>query len=294
MSAPTRFPLALRTPGWCGKATIKVNGESVNPAKPGAFIDITREWRTGDEVVVKLSMPVRVRRGVYDSISMHRGPLVFSLRIEDQKRAVGQPAPGADEVEQLPKGAWNYALALDEANPAKSFELLVDVPSDRDVNPFATPPVRLIATARKVPAWTLAWNGVVALDPPAGPLRSDEPDERVTLVPFGAQDLRLTDFPVLGHSPGAINTALAFNFDANETTGWSWIGGGWWAHDGTLRTSPTGGAPGFKALVEHFTCDDLRIEADITPPPIGDAGVIFRVNKPHRSVQMPTKGTTPV
>jgi hypothetical protein len=51
------------------------------------------------------------------------------------------------------------------------------------------------------------------------------------------------------------------------------------AQDGKLRTSATGGAPGFKALVENVVYTDVRIEADVTPPPVGDAGIIFRVNK---------------
>src|SRR5207248_569970 len=121
--------------------------------------------------------------------------------------------------------------------------------------------------------------GVVAFDPPASPARSTEPDERVTLVPFGAQDLRVTDFPTLGESASATVRPLTFTFDNNDTTGWSWIGGGWWARDGKLRAVRTGGAPGYKALLENVTCMDVRLDADITPPPTGDAGVIFRVGK---------------
>jgi hypothetical protein len=282
MTEPADFPLALRTPAWCQEPGITVNGQPVAPAKPGAFDKIARRWKTGDEVVVKLPMRVRVLRGVHDSASVHRGPLVYSLRIDHDKRVVGQPAPGFDEYEQTPTSAWNYALAVDAKDPDKSFELLVDAETPADHNPFIpqTTPVKLIATARKVPEWGLAWNGVVAFDPPSSPVRSSEPDERVTLVPLGAQELRLTDFPVLGEPPAPITKPLIFTFDSNTTTGWSWIGGGWWAHDRKLRTTPTGGAPGFKALVENVTCADLRIDADITPPPVGDAGVIFRVSKP--------------
>jgi hypothetical protein len=280
MSVPAAFPLALRTPEWCEGASITVNGKPVDAAKPGTFGKITREWKTGDEVVVKLPMSVRVRRGVHGSASVHRGPLVYSLRIDADTRVVGRPAPGFDEFEQTPRSAWNYALSLDAKEPGKSFELLMDdVPPD--ANPFAaeTTPVKLAATARKVPQWGLAWNGVVALDPPASPVRSSEPEERVTLVPFGAEDLRLTDFPVLGEPAGANPKPLTFTFDANDTTGWSWIGGGWWAHDRQLRTTPSGAAPGSKALMENVDVADLRLEADVTPPPAGDAGVVFRVNK---------------
>jgi hypothetical protein len=282
MSEQATFPLALRTPGWCETPSISVNGQLNHAAKPGAFIKINREWKTGDEVVVKLPMTVRVEPGVHNSASVHRGPIVYSLQIDAAKRVVGQPAPGFDEFEQTPKTAWNYALSLDPKDPGKSVELLVDAKPAAGANPFTpeTTPVKLEATARMLPNWALAWNGVAAFDPPTSPVQSSAPNERVTLVPFGAEDLRLTDFPILGERTSARSKSLTVTFDTNDTAGWSWIGGGWWAHDGQLRTAPTGGAPGFKALIENVPCGDARIEADITPPPTGDAGVIFRVHKP--------------
>jgi hypothetical protein len=111
-------------------------------------------------------------------------------------------------------------------------------------------------------------------------VRSNEPLEQVTLVPMGSQDLRLIDFPVLGELKRDPAVSHTFPLDGRKLTGWSWFGGGWRIADGQLHTSPTGGAPGFKALIENATFDDLRLEADVTPPPTGDAGVIFRVNKP--------------
>src|SRR5205823_5977915 len=120
-------------------------------------------------------MPVRIKKGVHDSVSIHRGPLVYSLRIADDRRVVGRPAPGFVEFEQTPRSAWNYALSLDAKDPGKSVELLVDAPSDArpDTNPFAPAitPVKLTFKARKVPQWGLAWNSVVAFDPPASPVQ---------------------------------------------------------------------------------------------------------------------------
>jgi hypothetical protein len=72
---------------------------------------------------------------------------------------------------------------------------------------------------------------------------------------------------------------VAFDFEGGETRGWSWFGGGWWVHWGKLRTTPTGGVPGFKALVEGATYGDVKIEAGVTPPAVGDAGVVFRVTR---------------
>jgi len=221
---------------------------------------------------------------VHNSRNVHRGPLVYSLPIEADKRVVGQPAKGFDEYEQTPTSAWNYALAVPGKDPRDSVELIHAIGPDRaaDANPF-TPentPVKLTLTARKLPAWGLAWNGVVAFDPPLGPVRSDEPTERVTLVPFGATELRVTNFPVLGEAgAGATSEVAIFNFDDSQTAGWSWFGGGWAARDGKLRTSATDGTPGFKALIEDRVYADFQMEADVMPPPVGDAGVIVRVSK---------------
>ena len=41
----------------------------------------------------------------------------------------------------------------------------------------------------------------MAAEVPASPATSDEPLEQVTLVPFGAQTLRITAFPLLRGKP---------------------------------------------------------------------------------------------
>ena len=103
MSAPAQFPLALRTPGWCEKPTITVNGESITPAKAGEFVKVNRTWKTDDQVIVKLPMAIRIHRGVHDSAHISRGPLLCSLQIEDEKRVVGELLKGFKEFENTPE-----------------------------------------------------------------------------------------------------------------------------------------------------------------------------------------------
>ena len=88
VSTPTSFPLALRTPAWCEGATITINGQPAPPAKPGAFAKLDREWKSGDEVVLKLPMSVRIRRGIHQSVSVHRGPLEFAGTLESHGGAM--------------------------------------------------------------------------------------------------------------------------------------------------------------------------------------------------------------
>jgi len=46
-----------------------------------------------------------------------------------------------------------------------------------------------------VPDWTLVRNA--AAPPPQSPVKSSQPLETITLIPYGAAKLRITEFPVL-------------------------------------------------------------------------------------------------
>jgi hypothetical protein len=47
---PTVFTLRLRIPSWATKASVTVNGQPARGAvKPGAFFEVRREWRPGDD-----------------------------------------------------------------------------------------------------------------------------------------------------------------------------------------------------------------------------------------------------
>jgi hypothetical protein len=134
-----------------------------------------------------------------------------SRAIAHDKKVVGQPAPKFDEYEETPTAAWKYALAADGEFRVEQRPLTG--------NPFdaATTPVKLLASARKLPDWGLAWNGVEAFDPPASPVASTAPLQQITLVPFGSEELRVTDFRVLGTPAGDATQPMAFTFDGNQT-----------------------------------------------------------------------------
>ena len=281
---PTAFPLVVRVPGWCESgATFSVNGEAITvAAKPGEFAKVDRTWQAGDVLSVVLPMSVRATTGVNRSVSLHRGPLTYALRVGEEWKSVGEPAPGFPEYEIANATPWNYALAIDPRDPAKDIELLVDAGKALPANPFDKDhtPVKLKAKARLLPAWKLGWNGVMAADPPTSPVKSAEPIVDVTLMPAGAQNLRVTDLPWLGVPSMVAAKAQTFTFDDSKTDGWVWHGGGWFARDGALRSVPNGGSPGFRALIENVSYDDVMVEADVTVPEAGDAGVVARITRP--------------
>ena len=82
-SRPAAFPLKLRIPRWCEKATVSVNGRPVDtPVVPGSFLSIEREWKAGDQVVLEMPMKWRLvlgRKRQAGRAAVMRGPLVYCL-----------------------------------------------------------------------------------------------------------------------------------------------------------------------------------------------------------------------
>lgn len=88
-STPTEFTLHLRIPEWAERASIFVNGRRrKEPAIPGRFAAIRREWRTGDRV--ELELPLRLRLEPIDlrhpdTVALLWGPLVLMAVKREQK-----------------------------------------------------------------------------------------------------------------------------------------------------------------------------------------------------------------
>jgi uncharacterized protein len=190
-AAPLEFPLILRTPGWAAGATVRVNGEDARvTATPSTFAAVTRRWKAGDVVELKFPMQPRTSRWFHESITVERGPLVFSLDpgqswVELRKR--GQTA----DWKVFPTSVWNYGLAVDERTASA---LKVD---ERPVGakPFAATDA---AVTIQVPAHRLdSWRSEdgVAQTLPQSPVAVKTPLGSVTLIPYAAAKLRVTAFP---------------------------------------------------------------------------------------------------
>jgi hypothetical protein len=135
--------------------------------------------------------------------------LAFSLAIKERFAAYAQRNPKWPEWEVFAQSPWNYGLILNEQDPASSCKV-ISMEGALAPQPFtpATAPIRLEATARRIPHWRMDGNNVIDKLQPS-PVKSEQPDEKITLIPMGAARLRLTMFPVIGSGPDAHEWAEA-------------------------------------------------------------------------------------
>ncbi|MBN2024543.1 MAG: glycoside hydrolase family 127 protein [Pirellulales bacterium] len=98
-SAAMEFPLRLRIPRWCPKATLAINDEPAREVSPGEkYLELRREWKPGDVVAMDMPMPWRLVRGhkTQDGlVALLRGPVVYCIGTAANAELVAKyPEPG--------------------------------------------------------------------------------------------------------------------------------------------------------------------------------------------------------
>ena len=184
---PIAFPLRLRIPSWAEGATIRINGKPQPAPSTGSFAKLDRTWNGGDIVELLLPMKPKAVRGFNDSISIDRGPIVFSFPIGESWVKLRDRGMTAD-WQVFPASQWNYALTTHDL-------AVKEHPIEQKIFTLKGAPVTLQVSARKLVNWR-AVDGVAELVPQS-PVTSSEPTESITLVPYAAAKLRITAFPEL-------------------------------------------------------------------------------------------------
>jgi hypothetical protein len=188
---PVNFAIKLRIPGWTNGVSVRINGASQRDIHPGKYLTITREWRQGDTILIRMPMPVIVSTGYRGSAVISRGPLLYSLDIGEKWKKLADKGQTAD-WEVTPTTPWNYALSISATNPQQSFEVEIGKMGAQPFSPEGTP-VSLRARGATVKSWKLVDSSAGPI--PESPIKGAGGLQDIRLIPYGAAKLRITEFP---------------------------------------------------------------------------------------------------
>lgn len=210
-----RFPLYLRVPGWSDPVNFNFRGRTITGIA-GETVRLEEKWEDGDQITFRLPMEIRFEKRYNNSVSVLRGPLYFSLRIDKEFNSIklnydNFGYKGSVDWEIRPKSSWNYGLMIDNINPDRGFKV---AENPLTTYPFADKgdmvwsadsakymvwdkeaPVVITTRGMTIPGWSLKDNS--ADIPPVSPVMADSTPEVIQLVPYGSARLRITEFPVI-------------------------------------------------------------------------------------------------
>ncbi len=210
-----RFPLYLRVPGWADSASIGYKDKIIS-GKGGSTVRIFARWDDDDRITINIPMNLKVEKRYNKSLSVLRGPLYFSLRINKEYKNVkinydNFGYKGSVDWEIYPTSSWNYGLMIDkkilsrglkiDVNPVTKFpfadkgDMIWSADSGKYVAWENDAPLVITTRGMKIPGWILKENSADV--PPVSLVKPEGTPEVIQLVPYGCAKLRITEFPVI-------------------------------------------------------------------------------------------------
>jgi len=202
------FPLSLRIPGWCDGPCLAVNGAAVDAARTEhGFLVLQRRFQPGDVITLTLPMKLAITHWPENGVGLEYGPLVYALPIEADWRGIVEPGYSSADypsLEARPRSAWNYGLAVDPTRLDSEVAVVTrSVTADERLDPWVHPITTLTVPARRIAGWELRSSPTDPEQKFTPPLAAPDASqvgaavERLTLVPYGATQLRVSIFPWL-------------------------------------------------------------------------------------------------
>ncbi len=210
-----RFPVYLRIPEWADSVILKYKNETIT-VKGDSEYKINERWKNGDQIFISIPMDLRIEKRYNNAISVLRGPLYFSLRIDKEYKSIkinydNFGYKGSVDWEITPKSDWNYGLIIDKGNVMNGLRLsensigkypfsdkgdmVWSADSAKYIMTTQEAPLVIKARGIRIPEWTMKDNS--ADIPPVSPVKSEADPEIISLIPYGCAKLRITEFPLM-------------------------------------------------------------------------------------------------
>ncbi len=193
--APVTFSLKLRVPSWACSATL--DGEAVE-AEEG-FVTLCREWSGESEITLSFTREVKLDTLGGELYYVNYGPLVFSLPIEGRWEMREYEAKGVER--KAPYCDWHVFRVGEFAYGFDSCEFEVRQ-TEGDGIPFSHTNPSLVIDAKLCRInWEMAdgYRNLPAKYP--SDRRAISEAQTLTLVPYGATTLRMTEMPFVTKQP---------------------------------------------------------------------------------------------
>ena len=195
---PITFPLYLRIPEWATEASIEMTERPVSFPDAESYFKIEKLWHEEEEIKLHLPMKPRATRRFNNALAIERGPLIFSLKIGEKWKRVNEDKPHRElphaDWEVHPATPWNYALDIHEKTLEEDIVFKENPVGEIPFSPDGAPVTAAIEGIR-IESWTLLKGS--AGPPPRSPVLTEGTRERLTLIPYGCTNLRVTEFPTL-------------------------------------------------------------------------------------------------
>jgi len=209
MDQEAEFPFVFRVPGWCKNLIIKVNGKTIEmPKVDKGFCRITRIFKDGDKVCLKMDMPVEINDANGQGIYFSRGPLLLSYAVPQQKvedtkvyeNMNGKVSSNPDFKcwSITPTAKFGYAISSKDIINGKSIKAKTKKSKiKQNEYPFdlKDAPIKV-----KIPVSEFDWQLLEGRYNPTLPSADTikvTGKTKISLVPYGCTELRLTVFPYI-------------------------------------------------------------------------------------------------
>ncbi|KAF7306291.1 hypothetical protein MIND_00420100 [Mycena indigotica] len=192
ITAKSAFTYQVRIPGWVVNGTIAINGAPAKPLAPVNGLQAVAANSGTTTFVLNLPAVITTEARPHGAIAVHRGPLNYAFDIPRKTKVLATNAdqPMAQDLEFDATASWQYAI--DPATLAFS-----STPPSSGVLP--SPIFDSGLTPSKITARACLINWAIqaptfAAKPPTNPTCTG-PATTITLTPYGATKLRISEFP---------------------------------------------------------------------------------------------------